>query len=235
MGYRCAACRHTKRCDGCRLRLSAARKRLFERKRVLGQCMQCRDDALPGLTLCEICRDTNERSWRKRKGATPSREGCIAVTTSMTKSMKRFELHCVREPVAPYHRTISHSGQAAALATELLGRFDHERLIVLLLDAKNRVFGYTEAARGGLLACAIQPVDVFRIAVHQGAVGIIVAHNHPSCDPTPSQSDIEVTERLRTAGEMLGISLLDHIVVTNDPSHYASLADRCQLGAVAKL
>lgn len=140
-------------------------------------------------------------------------------------TIKRMELHCVRERVAPYARTISASRDVARLLTDLIGKYDSERLIVLMLDARNVCIGYTQAAQGGLAACHATPADVFRVPVHTGAVGIIVAHNHPSEDPKPSDADIVFTKRLREAGELLGVQVLDHLVVTSDPTRYASLAD----------
>ena len=70
----------------------------------------------------------------------------------------------------------------------------------------------------------VHPREFFQLAILTGSVAIIALHNHPSGDPTPSQQDIEVTDRLRKAGEILGIQLLDHIVWTRDGA-YVSLAE----------
>lgn len=145
---------------------------------------------------------------------------------TLAASIKRLELHCVRERVAPYDRAISSSRDCAPLLTSLLGKYDHERMLVLLLDVKNRITGYTQAAQGGLIACAMTPLDVLRVAVVHGAPAIIVAHNHPSQDPAPSDADIAITHRIRDGATLLGIQLLDHLIVTSDPTRYVSLADR---------
>lgn len=141
------------------------------------------------------------------------------------RSIKRLEIHCVRERTAEYRRTIVGSGDAVRLATSLLGKFDHERMLVLLFDTGNRVLGYAEVARGGVGYALFTASDVFRVAIHVGAAAVILVHNHPSGDPTPSEADKAVTERVRKAGELLGIQVLDHIIVTDDPESYASFAD----------
>lgn len=150
--------------------------------------------------------------------------GATRVSPTLT-TIKRLELHCVRDSVAPYSRAMSSSRDVAALLTSLLGKYDQERFVVLLLDAKNRVTGYTEAARGGVSFCALTPNDVFRVAVHQGAVSVIVAHNHPSQDPQPSDMDTEITKRIVQAGAVLGIQVLDHVIVTSTPQVYYSFCD----------
>jgi DNA repair protein RadC len=69
----------------------------------------------------------------------------------------------------------------------------------------------------------VGPREVFREAIREGASAIIVAHNHPSGDPTPSPEDVEVTRRLRAVGEMLDIPLLDHVICGDE--RWTSLAD----------
>ena len=80
-----------------------------------------------------------------------------------------------------------------------------------------------EVARGTLTACLVHPREVFGTAVHLRAAGIIAVHNHPSGDPTPSMEDNKITTRLKEAGKILGIKLLDHIIVGQED--YYSFAD----------
>lgn len=88
-----------------------------------------------------------------------------------------------------------------------------EAFFVLLLDTKNKVIGSpVECLRGLLDQCPVHPREVFREAVRNSAASIIMAHNHPSGDPTPSKEDIDITRRLIEAGKILGISVFDHIV-----------------------
>jgi len=104
-----------------------------------------------------------------------------------------------------------------------------EVFVVVLLDAKNRPLRTERVSEGCLTWSVVHPREVFGPAVRESAGAVIVAHNHPSGDPTPSAQDVEVTSRLAKVGEMLGIPLLDHIVV----GHRRCLSMRAQglLGA----
>jgi DNA repair protein RadC len=88
-----------------------------------------------------------------------------------------------------------------------------ELFLVVLLDAKNRPLRTERVSEGCLTWSVVHPREVYAPAVRESAGAVIVAHNHPSGDPTPSAQDIEVTARLAKVGELLGIPLLDHIVV----------------------
>ena len=88
-----------------------------------------------------------------------------------------------------------------------------EKVITVLLDTKNHILGTITVHIGTLDASLIGPREVFRDAVRENAAALVVAHNHPSGDPTPSPEDIAVTKRLNEVGEILGIRLLDHIIV----------------------
>ena len=88
-----------------------------------------------------------------------------------------------------------------------------ETFFVLLLDTKNKLIGAPiECMRGLLNQCPVHPREVFREAVRQSAASMILAHNHPSGDPTPTKEDINITRRLIEAGKILGIRVLDHVV-----------------------
>jgi len=88
-----------------------------------------------------------------------------------------------------------------------------EHLKSLLLDTKNRVLSIKTVSIGDLSSSIVHPREVFKDAVVASAASLIVAHNHPSGDPTPSAEDVAVTKRLISAGEIMGIDLLDHIVI----------------------
>jgi DNA repair protein RadC len=89
-----------------------------------------------------------------------------------------------------------------------------EAFVVILLDAKQRMIGSPRVATLGLLNCSLaHPREIFREAVRDGALSVIVAHNHPSGDPTPSKEDIDITRRLVEAGKILGIGVVDHITL----------------------
>jgi len=91
-----------------------------------------------------------------------------------------------------------------------------EHFVILLLDAKNRMFRRETIHIGTLSNSLVGPREVFRIAIREGASSIIVAHNHPSGDPAPSPEDLEVTKKLVEVGKMLDIPVVDHIII-GDP------------------
>jgi DNA repair protein RadC len=90
---------------------------------------------------------------------------------------------------------------------------EQESFWALMLDAKNRVTSRVEVAKGSLTRCEVVLRDAFREAVRANARAVIFAHNHPSGDPTPSADDDRLTARLREAGTMLGVVVLDHVIV----------------------
>jgi len=99
---------------------------------------------------------------------------------------------------------------------------DREQMVALFLDTKNRPIGRHLVSVGTVDSTPVQPRDVFRAALVAGAVnGIILAHNHPSGDVTPSRCDDEVTRLIAKAGTLLGIRLLDHVILGPDGSHYS--------------
>lgn len=88
-----------------------------------------------------------------------------------------------------------------------------ESFFALLLDARHRLLSMHTVSTGSVDATPVHPREVFSPAIRDGAAAVVVAHNHPSGDPTPSAEDRAVTERLRSAGALVGIELLDHLVV----------------------
>ncbi|MFM2420862.1 MAG: hypothetical protein RL385_5585 [Pseudomonadota bacterium] len=97
-----------------------------------------------------------------------------------------------------------------------LGSLLHEELWALAVDSRSRVISRCLLARGGLSACPVRPADVFRPLLREGAAGAVLIHNHPSGTAEPSADDLDLTTRIARAGELLGIRLLDHVIVTAD-------------------
>lgn len=91
----------------------------------------------------------------------------------------------------------------------------YEQFHLLLLDGRHRVLREVMASRGTLTASLVHPREVFRPALREGAAALVVVHNHPSGDPSPSPEDREVTRRLVQGGALLGVPLLDHVVVAD--------------------
>jgi DNA repair protein RadC len=126
------------------------------------------------------------------------------------------------------HREIISSFDAVVdWARPRLAALDHEEVWLLGLDGKNGLRGAQRVAQGGAHGCALLPRDVLRPAVRDGASAIILLHNHPSGDPTPSLDDVRMTRALASACEIVGINLLDHVVVAREGA--SSLRD---LGAL---
>ena len=97
-----------------------------------------------------------------------------------------------------------------------------EHFFALALDARQRLTAEILVAIGSLTACAVTPADVFRLLLREPAAGVIFVHNHPSGEPTPSREDVSLTERLRQAGALLGIKVLDHVIVGSE-GHFSFL------------
>ncbi|MCL2111695.1 MAG: DNA repair protein RadC [Clostridiales bacterium] len=107
-------------------------------------------------------------------------------------------------------------------ATEFLGE-KQEIVTALMLNAKFDVIGRETISKGGIVSAHVEPRDVFRPAVKRGATGIILVHNHPSGDPTPSDDDVKATEQIEKAGELIGVKLIDHIIIGS--GRHVSLRD----------
>lgn len=113
---------------------------------------------------------------------------------------------------------------AANLLMAAMGDEMQEQLRVLLLDSKHYVQRIPVVYVGNVNTAIVRMAEVFRDAIKDNSVAIIVAHNHPSGDPTPSQEDIALTVDLVRAGALLGINVLDHLIIGRQ--HYVSLKDR---------
>ncbi|WP_114319289.1 RadC family protein [Desulfotruncus arcticus] len=109
--------------------------------------------------------------------------------------------------------TIKSPENAAALVMEEMRHLDREHFWALLLNTKNQVLSREIVSIGTLNSSAIHPRELYKAAIRRSAAGVILVHNHPSGDPTPSQQDIDVTKRLIEAGNIIGINVLDHLVI----------------------
>ena len=109
------------------------------------------------------------------------------------------------------------------LMQPLIGELPHEEFWVLYLNSTNRVIHKARLFSGGITHTTVDVRLLFKTALEQGAIALILVHNHPSGSTTPSKEDIELTQRVKTAGDMLDIKLLDHVIVTE--KEYLSLLD----------
>ena len=119
---------------------------------------------------------------------------------------------------------ITQPGDVARLLMLEMAFLAQEQLRVICLDTKNHVIAQQIVYQGTINSSAVRAAEVFRPAITRACLNIIVVHNHPSGDPTPSPEDVRTTEQLRKAGELLDIELLDHIVIGRH--QYISLKER---------
>jgi DNA repair protein RadC len=128
--------------------------------------------------------------------------------------------------LAPEERmVISSPRDVANLVMAEMAAFDQEHLRVVLLNTKNEVLSIQEIYIGNVNSSVVRPGEVLRPAVRDNAPSVIVVHNHPSGDPTPSPEDIAITRELFAAGKLMGIELLDHLVVGSG-NRYVSLNEK---------
>ena len=125
----------------------------------------------------------------------------------------------------PTERPVIHSPQDAYDVLRcFMSVLDHEELWVINLDIRHRMMNLVKLYQGSVNSSQIRVAEVFRSAIADNSPAILLAHNHPSGDPTPSPDDVAVTRTIVEAGKLLDIEVLDHLVVTHD--HYVSLKER---------
>jgi DNA repair protein RadC len=112
---------------------------------------------------------------------------------------------------------IRNPGNALPILHKILKDSPTEKFVALYINSSNQLIGVETIAQGGVGACAMTPSDIFRGGIVLGAAAIIVAHNHPSGDPTPSFADIQMTEAMKMGSSILGIAVLDHLVYAVGP------------------
>ncbi len=105
---------------------------------------------------------------------------------------------------------------AARYMMPMLRYEQKEHFLVMLLDVRNRVIATSTISVGGLTSSIAHPREVFREAIRHSAAALILVHNHPSGDPSPSREDIQLTRQMMKAGDVMGIPVLDHIILAND-------------------
>lgn len=122
-------------------------------------------------------------------------------------------------------RKITSSSDAASIGNEFLHDADREKLLVCSLDTKNQPLTINIASEGSLNSAIVHPREIFKAAILSNAASIILFHNHPSGDTSPSTEDINVTIRLKEAGKLIGIDLIDHIIIGSEGT-YCSLKEK---------
>ena len=116
-------------------------------------------------------------------------------------------------------RKISSPGDAVSLCGRFLDNLDREQMIAISLDTKNQPTNVSVVSIGTLNVSLCHPREIFKVAILSNANSIIISHNHPSGDTSPSHEDIQITERLSEVGKLMGIPLIDHIIMGEDGTY----------------
>ncbi len=123
--------------------------------------------------------------------------------------------------------------EACAKFLEPMEQMAQEAFVVMTLTTKNDVIQKHLVSLGTLNSALVHPREVFRVAIMDSAAAIILSHNHPSGDPTPSAEDIKITRQLVSAGEIIGIRVLDHVIIgSSDPGLFQSFLSLREAGLV---
>ncbi len=119
---------------------------------------------------------------------------------------------------------INSPADAAALVQHEMSLLEQEYLKVIVLNTRNHVLDIVEITHGSVNSSQVRVAEVLRPAVERNSPAIIVVHNHPSSDPTPSPDDIKITQAIREAGQLMDIELLDHLIIAK--GSYVSLKEK---------
>jgi DNA repair protein RadC len=134
----------------------------------------------------------------------------------------------VREPGQPSPRILSDPETVVALARDFLTAADDdkEHFWAIYLNAQNHYLFHTEVSVGIQSASLVHPREVIGPALREGASAIVLVHNHPSGDPTPSREDVRVTRQLVDSAKLVDVRLHDHVIIANGTLAYVSMAQK---------
>lgn len=162
-------------------------------------------------------KNETEMSREGSENLTSSSEGSQTMTQTSFHTASVVNIQMVRERQLLYNGArLTTSEQAAEAFCALIGDPDREYFVCMLLDGKNRISGIHTVSQGSLNQSIVHPRETFKAAILANSAAIILAHNHPSGDLTPSREDLEITRRLKEAGDIIGIKVLDHIIVNTE-------------------
>jgi len=148
--------------------------------------------------------------------------------------VSQFRLMLVKDGPAistTWDRQVREPQDVARFMAPLAANLDREMFWVLMLDARNKVTGLHVVSVGSLTSTIVHPREVWKAAILANAASVILCHNHPSGEPTPSTEDLALTARLLAVGELVGIRLLDHVVLGADGSFRSLAASELLRGA----
>ncbi len=173
-------------------------------------------------SLLAYCSGDLQRLYRAHVSELAALRGVGQQTAVRVKAA--FSLGLKLNEPAGERFTINSPADAAGLVQHEMSLLEQEYLRVMLLSQRNHVLDIVEVYHGSVNSSQVRIAEVFKPAVQRMAPGIIVVHNHPSSDPTPSPEDVAITRAMVQAGKLLDISLIDHLVIGGN--RYVSLKER---------
>lgn len=210
-------------------------KELPEHERPYEKCVRLGPQALTDPELLAVVLRTGTRGSTSVEMAeevlnlSRDREGLLGLhQLSLTQlqsikgigKVKAVQLKCIGELSKRIARksakrglSLNHPQTIADYYMEQLRHEEQEQLFCMMLDTKNHLLGEEMIFKGTVNSSLVSPREIFLSAVSYHAVGILLIHNHPSGDPSPSEADLDFTQRIKDAGELIGIPLLDHIII----------------------
>lgn len=123
---------------------------------------------------------------------------------------------------------VTEPSEVATILRDYFRDKDREEFLIVLLDTANTVTGLSQISVGGLSSSVVEPRQIFKTAILANAAAVILAHQHPSGNPEPSHEDIQITRQIMEAGEIMGIPVHDHLIITE--ADHTSLANRGVIG-----
>jgi DNA repair protein RadC len=150
--------------------------------------------------------------------------------THLFDCLPLYSTRLVRETefTYPTRFQVTEPREAATILQDYFRDKDREEFLIVLLDTANTVTGLSQISVGGLSSSVVEPRQIFKTAILANAAAIILAHQHPSGNPEPSREDIQITSQIAEAGEVMGIPVHDHLIITE--ADYTSLAERGVIG-----
>lgn len=141
----------------------------------------------------------------------------------MEKGFSIYKCKLVKDGHIDYEGVINHPEDVFTAAKKMgLLDFSEEVVSMFTTDTKGNITGYHEVSHGDLNTSIVHPREVFKRAISNNAAALVLVHNHPSGETTPSDEDINITKRLTEVGELIGIPVLDHIIIGNE-NNYCSI------------
>jgi DNA repair protein RadC len=169
---------------------------------------------------------TTETHFTESGASPPRARKLTRVPRHVQRYIRQVSYIVARETVPVYRDKLDSPEPTAALARCLIPDDDREHFYAFLLDSQNRLAAAHHVSTGSLSASIVHPREVLGPAIREGAAHLVLAHNHPSGDPTPSREDIALTRQLAEGARLLGLRVHDHVIIGNGTGGFVSLAQR---------